>query len=511
MAARLALCAFVTVLSLGITPRASAETFGSATTSGNWTDSTTWVDASGVEGIPGTGDDVSIGAAGFPAAAAVTGTTITLSANATVASVNVGTRGTTSGNGTLDLAAGSLLSTATLVLDGSSGGSATLSFTGGSATVSGEFSLVGTGATLARTSGGFSTADLVLADGAALATTTNDSVTNAIQLSNGAVLTLGKNVALAGGLAVDDATLELEGFAVSAGGSFTLAGGGVVNRGAGGAGALAADGFTISGVTTFTAQVGDSFTGAGSVSGGATFTTDTPVSSLTSLSVSGANSALVGNALLTGNTGSTVTVSDGGRVTVNAGLSAGTLSVASGTLELNGGTLAAASWTAGLTDVAATVSRGGGMIDVGSGIVTGGTALTSLPGDAFDSLLVTDGTVTVMQASGDATGLWIRTASDAALSIDVLGGLALTFDTAAGGGTTDWILKWSGNRLEALASLIDDGYVSINRTGYQVAYYANEDATFVVIPEPWSLELALLGAAGIVFRCRSPRPRNASR
>lgn len=494
----------VALLPLGITPRADAETFGAAVTSGNWTDASAWIDASGVAGIPGTGDDVSIGAAGFPAAAAVTGATITLSANATVASVNVGSRGTTSGSGTLDLAAGGLLSTAALVLDGSSNGTATLTFTGGSAAVGGEFTLVGTGATLTRTSGGFTTADLTLVDGANVTTTTSDAVTNAIQLSNGAILTLGKNVSLAGGLSVDDATLKLEDFAVSAGGSFTVAAGGVVNRGAGSAGTIAADGFTISGATTFTAQVGDSFSGVGSVSGGATFTSDTPVSGLTSLSVSGANSALVANALLTGDTGSTVTVSDGGRITVNAGLSAGTLSVTSGTLELNGGTLAAAALTAGLAGTAATVNRGAGVIDVGSGIVTGGTALTILPGDAFDSLAVTDGTLTVMQSSGDTTGLWIRTASDGALSIDVPGGLALNFD--AGGGTTDWILKWNGNRLAALATLIDDGYVTVNRAGYTLAYDGTEQATFLLIPEPSTLELAALGAAAVVvWRWRSSR------
>jgi len=89
----------------------------------------------------------------------------------------------------------------------------------------------------------------------------------------------------------------------------------------------------------------------------------------------------------------------------------------------------------------------------------------------------------VSQAAGDASGLWIHAASDAALTVDVLGGLILNFDGGAAG-STDWILKWSGNRLAALGSPLDDGYVTVNRSGYVVFYDIGQHATFVTVPEP---------------------------
>lgn len=503
--ARLLVCVAVVggLLAGSVTP-SRAEIFGAATASGDWSVAATWVDSSAAPGVPGTTDSVSIGAPGYPVAEAVSAATVTLSANVTVANVNLGTVGSIVGSGTLDLAPGGHLSTVTLELDGTNGGSATLGLTGGVATVNGEFSLRGTGATLARTTGSFTTASLVLADGATLTTDVADSITSGVQLTNGAVLTLGESLSLSGGLSVSDATLELENLAVTAGGTLTLAEGAVVDRGATMAGAITAGGFLISGATTFTAQVGDSFSGAGSVTGGGTFTADTPVSGLASLGVSGANSALVANSQITDDGDGTFSVSSGGRLTINAGLSAQTLTITDGTLELNGGMLSTSTLLLGDADTAATVSRGGGTVDVGSATVEGGTSLVTLAGDAFDSLTVSDGIVTLDQVAGQSTGLWIRTASDNALAIDVAGGLVLNFDGS--GGAHDWALKWSGDRLAALQALLDEAYVTVNQASYQVFYDEGENATFVAVPEPAPGALVVLAvAARAVFIRRHAR------
>lgn len=486
--------------------RTRGETFGAATTSGDWFQSTTWVDAAGAAGVPAAGDAVFIGAAGFPEASAVSGATVTLSGNATVAGVNIGTRQATTGAGTLVLDAGGLLDTATLSVDASNGGTAVLIFSGGSATIGGELSLTGAAASISRTSGGFSAADLSIADTAAVTLSSADAISTSIAVTSGGSLGLGANRSLTGGVTVDGGTLDLEDFALTAGGSLTLADGGTVTRGAGAAGTLGAVGFSVTGTTSLTAVAGDALSGAGHVGGGGSLTANTPLAGLTSLTVTGTDSALVANAQLTGGVSAPVAVTEGGSLTINAGLTAGTLSVTSGTLELNGGALEVSSLSLGSAAIAASVSRGGGALDAGNATIAGGTPLTILPGDLLDSLAISDGTVTVSQAAGDASGLWIRTASDAALTVDVLGGLVLNFDGGAAG-STDWILKWSGNRLAALGSLLDDGYVTVNRSGYVVSYDAGQHATFVTVPEPgWPL-CCLVGVAAAAGRLRrSPRP-----
>lgn len=484
---------------------ASGENFGAAT-SDSWFDPATWVDSAGSQGVPGASDNAFIGAPGFPEAGAISNATVTLSANATVSNVNIGTYQTTTGNGTLVLSGG-VLSSAGLTLDSSGGGVAILDLDGGSLDVSGELALIGASASVTRTSGGFSAGDLSLADGASLTISAADTITTGATLSNEAVLALGDSLSLSGALSVTDATLDLEGFAVVASGGFTLADGGVVNRGPGDAGTVSADGFTISGVTTFSTQSGDAFTGAGSVSGGGSFTANTPLAGLSSLAVTGAGSVFAANSHVSGDSDFTVTVTDGATLIINAGLTSGTLGVVAATLELNGGTLDVATLLLGDGSGAATVIRGGGTIDAGSVTIDGGTSLTSLAGDAFDSLLVTAGSVTVSQASGESTGLWIRNASDSALTIDVIGGLALNFDSETAASSNDWILKWDGNRLTTLNALLDGGYITVNTADYEVTFDEAQNATFVAVPEPSSAVLTMIGFVASLAAWRKRRRR----
>ncbi len=486
--------------------RASGENFGAAT-SDSWFDPATWVDSSGNSGVPGASDNAFIGASGFPDAGAISNATVTLSANATVSNVTIGTYQTTTGNGTLVLAGG-VLSGAGLTLDGSAGGAATLTLNGGSLDVSGELALIGASASVTRTSGSLTASDLSLANGASLTTSAADTITAGATLSSDSALILGASLSLSGALSVTDATLNLEGFSVTASGGITLADGGVVNRGAGDAGTVSADGFTISGVTAFTAQSGDAFTGDGSVSGGGSFTADTPLAGLSSLAVTGTGSAFAANSQLSGGAHFAVTVTNGAALTINNGLTSGTLSASAATFELNGGTLDVATLLLGDGNGAATVIRGGGTIDAGNVTIDGGTSLTSLAGDAFDSLLMTTGEVTVRQASGDSTGLWIRNATDSALTIDAIGGLTLVFDSAAAASSLDWILKWGGNRLTALNALLDDGFITVNAANYQVSYDEAQNATFIAVPEPSSSALSMIGVVASLAAWRKRRRRS---
>jgi len=157
---------------------------------------------------------------------------------------------------------------------------------------------------------------------------------------------------------------------------------------------------------------------------------------------------------------------------------------------------------------AATVIRGGGTIDAGNVTIDGGTSLTSLAGDAFDSLLMTTGEVTVRQALGDSTGLWIRNATDSALTIDAIGGLTLVFDSLAAASSLDWILKWSGNRLTALNALLDDGFITVNAANYQVSYDEAQNATFIAVPEPSSSALSMIGVVASLAAWRKRRRRS---
>lgn len=474
------------------TSRADAENFGAAVETGSWFDAETWVTASGTSGVPQGSDDVFIGVPGFPDATAVSGASVTLSGNAAVAGVNIGSYQAASGTGTLVLASG-VLTADSLTLDGSSGGAAVLDFAGGSASVSGEFSVVGTAATLTRTSGSFSAASLAL-NGASLTTTPGDAISTNVTLTNGASLTLGAALSLAGELSVTGATLDLQDLAVSANGTLTLADGSVVNRGAGGLGLLAAGGFMISGATTFTAESGDALTGAGSVTGGATVTTNTPLSGITALSVANAGSTLVANAPIAGLGSSAATVSDAAALTVNAGLTTGTLSVMSATLELNGGALEATHLVFGAPGSAATILRAGGSMDVGSGEIDGDSVVPLLAGDAFDALRVISGVATVTQAAGEETGLWIQSSSASALALETLGGLALNFDVGSPTSPLDWVLRWDGNQVTTLNALLGDGSITVNRPDYEVLYDSGLNATFVAVPEPSAL--VLLSAAG---------------
>ena len=472
--------------------RASGENFGAAT-SDSWFDPATWVDSSGNSGVPGASDNAFIGASGFPDAGAISSATVTLSANATVSNVTIGTYQTTTGNGTLVLAGG-VLSGAGLTLDGSAGGAATLTLNGGSLDVSGELALIGASASVTRTSGSLTASDLSLANGASLTTSAADTITAGATLSSDSALILGASLSLSGALSVTDATLNLEGFSVTGG--------------AGDAGTVSADGFTISGVTAFTAQSGDAFTGDGSVSGGGSFTADTPLAGLSSLAVTGTGSAFAANSQLSGGAHFAVTVTNGAALTINNGLTSGTLSASAATFELNGGTLDVATLLLGDGNGAATVIRGGGTIDAGNVTIDGGTSLTSLAGDAFDSLLMTTGEVTVRQASGDSTGLWIRNATDSALTIDAIGGLTLVFDSAAAASSLDWILKWGGNRLTALNALLDDGFITVNAANYQVSYDEAQNATFIAVPEPSSSALSMIGVVASLAAWRKRRRRS---
>lgn len=475
-------------------PPAQSDDFGVAA-SGTWFDAETWVSTSGTQGIPEAGDGVFIGVAGFPEAGAIANATVTLTGSGSATLVNVGSRLTTTGVGTLVLSSGSL-ATSSLTLDGTSGGSATLDFAGGSLGVTGELAMFGPGVTLTRTAGSFSTATLSLND-FALTTTPSDTIASSVSLSNGSSLTLGSGLSLSGNMMLSDATLNLQDLGASVTGTLSLTDGGTVNRGAGAAGSISAGGLTISGSTSFTVESGDAISGPVSVSNGADLAANAPLSGLSSLSVTGTGSTFVANGQVAGLGSAVATVTGGALLTANGGLTAGTLTVSGGTLELNGGLLEASTLALGNGDTAATVLRGGGSMDIGAGVIDGNTAVPLLPGDAFDSLRVISGNATVAQSPGDLTGFVIRNTSANALTVEAVGGLTLNFDTLGSAGPRDWILRWNGDQVAALASLIDNGYVTVNRVDHRVTYDAALNATFVMVPEPSSaLLLMALGPAG---------------
>ena len=470
------------------------DDFGVAA-SGNWFDAETWVSTSGTQGIPEAGDGVFIGVAGFPEAGAIANATVTLSGSGSATRVNVGSYLTTTGSGALVLSSGSL-ATSSLTLDGTSGGAATLDFAGGSLGVAGELAILGPGVTLTRTAGSFTTANLAL-NAFALATTPNDTISSSVSLMNGSSLTLGSGLSLSGNLTLSNATLNLQDLGVSVTGILSLAEGSAVNRGAGAAGSISAGGFTISGSTSFTVESGDAISGPVSISDGADLAANAPLSGLSALSVTGTGSTFVANGQVAGLGSAVATVAGGALLTANGGLTAGTLTVAGGTLELNGGLLEASTLALGSGDTAATVLRGGGSMDIGAGLIDGNTAVPLLPADAFDSLRVISGNATVAQGPGDLTGLVIRNTSANALTVEAVGGLTLNFDAPGSAVPSDWVLRWNGDQVAALVSLIDNGYVTVNRLDHRVTYDAALNATFVMVPEPSSALLLLaLGPAG---------------
>lgn len=493
--------------------RAPADIFGANSTNGDWSTPSTWLDSAGATGVPSLGDEVFIGTPRKPVPT-ITGSNahVTLADAVSVASVTIGSSGTTTGSGTLTIGSGGSLSATTLTLDAGTTGAARLVLDGGTLSVD-TLQVLGAGAAVTRQAGeAISAATLVVGGGSTLETAPADSFSTSVSVRSGGTLVLGDSLALTGNASIDAATLDLNGSNIVVTGSLVLANSATLARGAT-QGVIQAAGFAISGSSSLTLIAGDVLTGDGRVFSGGGLDINVSLDNIASLGISGVGSSVTVNQSLTGASGATLSVDAGATLTVNAGVTVESLRVTAATLELANGVINATDVVLGGSAGPAIVlrSEGGGTLSLGNVAVTNASSLQALPGDQFGSLDVSGASVVqVTQATGATTGLWITTDSDEALSITgVSSTLMLVFDGLTAGTSLDWILKWNGDHRSVLESLISSSAIVIDNQGsgtLEVRYDSTVAATFVMmVPEPGGVWIAVSGIGLLVGFARSRR------
>ena len=191
--ARRIAAAAVIIASLTSAAHAQAEAiYGRATASGLWSDGSAWVDDAGNTGnVPTAADFVAIGAVELPWPSAVSPAAVTLDSSGVAADVVIGNISGTGGGGALTLVAGGSLTAATLSLDSGADGFATLGLGDGTVSLTGVFSMSGTGATVTRTTGGISAVGIDVSSAANYLADGTDTFIGPVTVSGAGGLTIG--------------------------------------------------------------------------------------------------------------------------------------------------------------------------------------------------------------------------------------------------------------------------------------------------------------------------------
>ena len=346
-----------------------------------------------------------------------------------------------------------------------------------------------------RLGGSIIATTLTIENSTSLTTAAGDSISNTVLVASNATLSLGQNLALFGTLTINSGTLELNGNTAIAGGLELRNGASVTRSGGGG---IQTASFTVSESTTFTAQTGDTLSGAGMVSDGASFITDVELSDISSLTVSGDGTSFTGNETITGAAAS-VNAFGGGAVTLNAGLSGAELRTGLGSLTIAGGTVSVSELDLGVFFAGTTtITRTGGTVLANNLLLGNGVAFTSLPGDQIGSMIASgSSSLTVSQSPGSMTGLWITLDSPTALQLNDVATMKLDFGGGYDPNHVNWALKWTGDHVSLLESLRSDGRLIINApedSQFAIAYSSVDNVTLVnVVPEPSAAALAAIG------------------
>lgn len=404
--------------------------------------------------------------------------TFTVSSGASfTANADVFSYSFTSGDATLTLAAG-ILNAADIVLGNDSA----------APTVVGRL-----GGTLATTS-------LTVSNSTSLTTVIGDSISQVANITTGATLALGQNLSLLGMLSVNGGTLALNGNTVIAN-SLEIRNGASVTR-AGGGGIQAAS-FSISENSAFTAQAGDTLSGVGAVSNGASFVADVELNDISSLAVSGDGTSFTANQAITG--AASVDAFGGGSIILNASLSGEELRAGRGSLAIASGTVSVSDLDLGVFFAGTTmVTRTGGIVFANNLLLGNGVAFTSLPGDQIGSVLASgSSSLTVAQTTGSTTGLWLTLNSPTALQLNDSATIQLNFGTPYAPDAVNWALKWTGDHVGLLESLRSNGRLLLTAPDdslVSIAYSRIENVTFVsVVPEPSEAALTAIGVlSGLV-------------
>jgi hypothetical protein len=336
-------------------------------------------------------------------------------------------------------------------------------------------------------------------------TTAAGNLTGYVSVGGGSKLTLGADITNAASISVDGdgTTLDMAGHSITAGQISLVYDGGpptLQNRAALTAGRLmignqAFDLHAIDSVQDYRLS-------------NASSTLYSPVSMLWLSNNSTATTTAAGN--LTGY----VSVGGGSKLTLGADITnAASISVDNygSTLDMAGHSITAGQFGLGWGDGGLASVVNNGQMHVVTLLIGSGNTLTLHANDLIGSqvYLKNGSTLSVLQETGELTGLTLDGTSISNLSLDSTSLLSLQFSDS---NQESWIFRWrdsdeSSNWCDTLAGLISDGRIAINAShGYSII--DKSGYTYIEsVPEPSTLALLVaLGGMGIVVKLwRRPR------
>jgi MYXO-CTERM domain-containing protein len=353
--------------------------------------------------------------------------------------------------------------------------------------------LVGT-STSTTLNSGVSVEGLILGGGSTATTTDSGNVTSTVLIAGGSTLNMGADLKLSGDLVVNDAgsVVHMNGHTINANlvelGLPGIAAGSL-DRGTGGTLNLAT-GLVVTG-TTFYLASGDKMEVL-EAQNGAAVTTAATGNVTVDLGVSGGSTVKLGADLVLNQTDSSLTASQQIDVQDNGS-----------TLDAQGHAITAGSMLVGQNGMAPVSVLNLGKVTLDSLQVGNGSSLTLHDGDTIGaSLSLTGGsTLDVQQVGGMGLTLNGTLASDLSLTSSQLD---LSFTSLAGGWDFRWQDPTGGNWISELQTMINDGQIVLSLLPgetYQLidsgGYTSITGVSSASVPEPSSLVLGLLAAAGL--------------
>ncbi len=474
--------------------RAQTPTNTWATASGNWGTASIWT----TNTVPGSGNDVYIGAStGAPGNAALTAT-VTLTANESAADVFLGYGNTSSGTLALGSNALTVSGNINIGIVGNGGTGSITEGAGGSFTAAG-LNIYSTSVASSINSYTFGSKDVVgslLVNGPSTATTVaTGNVTGNAYVEAGGTLNLGAAMNFYGGGVVDvegpGSVLNMNGHSIGAN---------AVELGYNGSSAVTIQNQGT--ISTGNLLMGNSTSLTLGSSDQASDLTLTTKSTLTTSA--------------TGNLGGNVSVLSGSTLNMGAAISAiGNVSVqdAGSAINANGHGITSQNLYVGWYGSSAASLTNAGPVTTNDLYVGNGSALTLHGGDTVNSLIDLKGgsTLTVQEVGG--TGLTLSGTSLSSLTIDP-SQMDLIFTPSS---TPNWDFRWQdptggGNWISTIDGLIAGGQIQITApNGYSVV--DNGGYTYIdgtpqgIVPEPSSVIMLSLGALGVLGMMAARRRR----